>query len=123
MSMTMCNTAAAGSIATDATTNSIELTELVKGRDQALLDQVGPLVVRQSIALNIASIERIDAAGIAALVTLYSTACRYGHSFTVFNASPRVAKILSLVGLDRILLSQNAAQNSRSGRRLQCSAA
>ncbi len=67
--------------------------------------------------------ERIDAAGIAALVTLYANACQAGHSFTVSNAQPHVAKILALVGLDRILMSQNAVQISHSGAELQRSAA
>jgi anti-anti-sigma factor len=84
---------------------------------------MGPLVVRQSIALDLSTVERIDAAGIAALVTLYATACQAGHSFTVSNASPRVVRILALVGLDRILLSQNAVQSSHSGPELQRSAA
>jgi anti-anti-sigma factor len=84
---------------------------------------MGPLVSRQSIALDLTPVERIDAAGIAALVTLYTNACQAGHSFTVSNAQPHVARILALVGLDRILMSQNAVQSSQSGPRLQRSAA
>jgi anti-anti-sigma factor len=120
MTMTLCNRSAATAIAQE---NTIEITELVRGDDQVLLDRMGPLVVRQSIALDLSTVERIDAAGIAALVTLYATACQAGHSFTVSNASPRVVRILALVGLDRILLSQNAVQSSHSGPELQRSAA
>jgi anti-anti-sigma factor len=101
----------------------IELTELVKGHEHALLEQMGPLVSRQSIALDLTPVERIDAAGIAALVTLYANACQAGYSFTVSNAQPHVARILALVGLDRILMSQNAVQNPLSGPQLQRSAA
>jgi anti-anti-sigma regulatory factor len=53
-------------------------------------------------------VERIDAAGITALILLYGSACDSGHSFCVVNASERVARVLALVGLDAILLSHNA---------------
>jgi len=118
--MTICNNSAATAIAQDG---PIELTELVRGHEHALMEQLGPLVARQSIALDLTPVERIDAAGIAALVTLYANACQAGHSFTVSNAQPHVAKILALVGLDRILMSQNAVQSSHSGPRLQRCAA
>ena len=112
MTITMCEPTDALVIAADESTHAAEL---VRGHDQRLLDRVLPLVNRQSVSLDLASVERIDAAGIAALVTLYSTACQAGHSFTVSNASPRVAHILALVGLDRYLLSRNAAQNLHCG--------
>jgi anti-anti-sigma factor len=100
-----------------AADESTETAELVRGQDKQLLDRVMPLVNRQSVSLDLASIERIDAAGIAALVTLYATACQAGHKFTVSNASPRVAHVLALVGLDRYLLAHNAAQISHCGPR------
>ena len=84
-----------------------ELTELVRGNEQRLLERVAPLVRRQCVSLDLGSVERIDAAGIAALISLYGSAQDAGHSFTVMNASPRVAQILSLVGLERILLTPN----------------
>ena len=99
------------------------MTELVRGSEQRLLDRVGPLVRRQSITLDLGSVERIDAAGIAALISLYGSAREAGHRFTVTNASPRVAQILALVGLERILLSQNAVQTSHCAPRLVQSAA
>jgi len=120
MTMLFCDES---STTATAQAGSIELTELVKGHERALMEQMGPLVSRQSIALDLTPVERIDAAGIAALVTLYANACRAGHSFTVSNASPRVARILALVGLDRILMSQNAVQNSHSGPRIERTAA
>jgi anti-anti-sigma regulatory factor len=60
-------------------------------------------------------VERIDAAGIAALISLYSIASEAGHRFSVSNAAPRVAELLTLVGLDGILMSHNAEQTSHSG--------
>jgi anti-anti-sigma factor len=120
MTIAVLNESTATAIAQDG---PIELTELVKGHERALIEQMGPLVSRQSIALDLSPVERIDAAGIAALVTLYANACQAGHSFTVSNAQPRVARILALVGLDRILMSQNAVQSSHSGAQPQRSAA
>ncbi len=91
------------------------ITELVRGHDRDLLDRLAPLVCRQSLILDLHSVERIDAAGIAALISLYRYACEANHRFAISNASPRVAEILTLVGLDRILLSQNAVRGSHSG--------
>jgi anti-anti-sigma regulatory factor len=59
-------------------------------------------------------VERSDAAGIAALISLYWCADAAGNKFAVVNASAHVAEILALVGLDRILLSRNAAPNAQS---------
>jgi len=100
-----------------------ESAELVRGHDQWLLQRIMPLVYKQSLVLDLSPIERIDAAGIAALITVYATACQEGHNFTVCNPSRQVAKILALVGLDRILLSQNAVCTSHSGPSLTRSAA
>jgi anti-anti-sigma regulatory factor len=88
------------------------LTELVRGQDQLLLERYLPLVRKEPVALNFVSVRRIDAAGVSALVSLYTTANKAGHAFTILNASPHVAETLGLLGLDRILLSQNAVQSS-----------
>ncbi len=84
------------------------LPELVRGKEQGLLDQLGPIVLERTVTLDLAHVERIDAAGIAALITLYGSAHLAGHGFAVINVAPRVAEILSLVGLDRILVVQDA---------------
>ena len=83
------------------------LTELVRGNERLLLERILPLVKRRCVALDLHAVRRIDAAGIAALISLYRAACGAGHTFTVSNPSPHVAEILALVGLDRILKSQN----------------
>jgi anti-anti-sigma factor len=90
------------------------LTELVRGRELGLVEELTPLVRRRSVLLNLEPVERIDAAGIAALVSLYRIARESGHRFRVSNASSRVAETLALVGLDGVLLSQNAEQASES---------
>ena len=84
------------------------MTELVRGTEARLVERLAPVVRRRSVALDLGRVERIDAAGIAALITLYSDACKAGHRFSVKNLTPRVQQILALVGLDRILLEQDA---------------
>ena len=88
--------------------------ELVRGHEQILLERLTPMVRQQNVVLDLRQVERIDAAGIAALVSLYACARNTGHDFTVSNASPRIEEILALVGLDHILLSHNAVPNSPS---------
>jgi anti-anti-sigma factor len=95
-------------------TGQTELAELVRGSEQALLARFAPLVRRQSVTLDMSAIERIDAAGIAALISLYVGAREAGHCFTVVNPSPHIAEILALVGLERILVTRNLAVKSHS---------
>jgi len=85
-----------------------EMTELVRGDEQPLVQRIAPLLREQSVTLDLNHIDRIDAAGIAALISLYSTAREYGQTFSLINVSPRVGEILSLVRLDGVLLSHNA---------------
>lgn len=85
-----------------------ELTELVRGFDQLLLERMTPIARRHSLTLDFSSIRRIDAAGAAALVTLYCISSKAGHQFMVVNATKHVVETLTLVGLDTLLLQQNA---------------
>jgi len=82
------------------------LHELVRGQEHHLLNDLEPVVRQHSITLDMRQIERIDAAGIAALISLYGAAHAAGHQFTIINASHRVDEILQIVGLDRILISR-----------------
>jgi anti-anti-sigma factor len=91
-----------------------QFNELVRGQDRNLLETVGPLVRLQDIALDLSGVERIDAAGISALISLYASAGAAGHRFSVSNPTARVAHILALVGLERILVSHNAVRESHS---------
>lgn len=92
-----------------------DLHELVRGQDQCLVERMTPIVREQNVALDLSQVERIDAAGIAALISLYGRAQDAGNHFKVVNAAPRVREILALVGLDRILLSHIMVQNSHIG--------
>jgi anti-anti-sigma factor len=99
------------------------MTELVRGNEQWLLERMTPLASRQDVCLDLSSVERIDAAGIAALISLYGHAREAGHSFSICGASHRVAEILALVGLDRIFEYHNVVLNSQSGPYLERPAA
>jgi anti-anti-sigma factor len=83
--------------------------ELVKGQEQKFVDELQPLVRIQSVRLDLSSVERIDAAGLAAIVSLYCDACKTGHEFSVVNPSRHVARILEIVGLDRVLSAMESS--------------
>ncbi len=100
-----------------------EFTELVRGNEKLFLDRFTPLVRRQSVSLDLRPVERIDAAGLTALIKLYCAARDAGHNFAVENPSPHVAEILALVGLDRLFVSRNADEFLYLGVSLQESAA
>jgi anti-anti-sigma factor len=97
--------------------------ELVRDQVAQLLRHLTPLVRERNVALDLASVGRIDASGIAALATLYSSARAAGNSFRVTNPSARVAEVLSVVGLDCILLSHHVVRNSQCGGNMDRSAA
>ncbi len=84
------------------------MTELVRGTDHSLVAQFEPLVRRQSVTLDLRAVDRIDAAGISALISLYGLAHEAGHEFRLCNVPARVSQILALVGLDEILVSHVA---------------
>ena len=65
----------------------------------------------------------IAAAGIAALIELYTIACQEGHQFCVLNPMPHVAKVLAVCGLDRFLMSHNVELDSYSGQQIELTAA
>ena len=94
-----------------------EITELVRGNENALLERFMPLVRRQSVALDLEAVTRIDAAGLAALITVYCTARESGHDFTILNPSSHVAEILAVVGLDKILVAQHGGSFSNPASR------
>jgi anti-anti-sigma factor len=85
------------------------MTELVRGTDHRLVAEFAPVVRERSVALDLAGVDRIDAAGIAALISLYGCAREAGHRFALCNVSERVAEILTLVGLERVLVCHQVA--------------
>ncbi|HEV2325682.1 MAG TPA: STAS domain-containing protein [Terracidiphilus sp.] len=86
------------------------VTSLVRGAESHLLEQIMPIVRHRSVWLDLGCVERIDAAGIAALITLYRAARDAGRCFGVTNPNPHVREILRLVGLDRFLMNESSAE-------------
>lgn len=78
--------------------------ELVRGTEEQIVAELMPRVKQESLALDLSKVERIDAAGIAALITLYCTAVEAGREFYVVSPSARVLDLLRLVGLESILV-------------------
>jgi anti-anti-sigma factor len=100
-----------------------EVTEIVRGNEATLLERFAPMVRRQCVTLNLAAVTRIDAAGLAALITLYCDARQAGHDFKISNPSHHVAEILAVVGLDKLLVSQHAEDFSAFGTPAEATAA
>jgi anti-anti-sigma factor len=88
--------------------------ELVRGNEDRVQAELLPHVRQGSVALDLSQVERIDAAGIASLITLYCSAIEAGNEFYVVDPSARVLELLHLVGLDGILVSGNDVSNSGS---------
>jgi anti-anti-sigma factor len=123
MTTTILNPAGAAMDADGERRERTELTELIRGREEGLLAWLAPLVCRQSVTLDLSAVRRIDAAGVAVLLNLYTSAREAGHRFAVANPTHRVAEILGLVGLDRILVSHNVVRKPYSGHALSYVAA
>ena len=79
--------------------------ELVRGTEETILDRLQPAARQESIALDLSRVERIDARGIAVLITLFCTARQAGNNFTVVQPSSHVLELLRIVGLDSILIA------------------
>ena len=90
--------------------------ELVRGTEDRVLNELIPRVRRESVALDLSGVERIDAAGIAALITLYCNAIEAGTEFRVVDPSARVLELLRIVGLESILVADAQPAASASHR-------
>jgi len=100
-----------------------ETTEIVRGQEKGFLERVEPMVLCHSVELDLGPVERIDAAGVAALIRLYCIASHAGRQFTVANPRAHVAEILRLVGLDRVLMAGKAASERGTALGMELSAA
>lgn len=95
--------------------------ELVRGSEAELLAELMPRVKRESLALDLSGVDRIDAAGIAALIKLYCGASAAGTEFSVVAPSARVRALLKTVGLESVLVADGARRRTPSC--LECPAA
>ena len=84
---------------------SVAEQELVRGQEQSFIEELAPRGSRADRGARLCLVERIDAAGLAALITLYTDACKAGHTLTVrvpavmcgrsFSSSASTASLLS----------------------------
>jgi len=81
--------------------------ELVRGTEAQVIDALLPRVQQESVALDLSGVERMDAAGIAALITLYCASVEAGYAFSVVDPSPHVLELLHIVGLESILIVED----------------
>jgi len=65
-----------------------DFTELVRGNEDRLMSLMAPIVQEQDAVLDMARVRRIDAAGIAALISIYGRSRSAGHTFHVCNVTP-----------------------------------
>lgn len=84
--------------------------DLVRGSEVEILAQLLPRLQRESLALDLSTVDRIDAAGIATLIRLYCGASVAGNQFGVIAPTPRVRAMLQTVGLETILVADGAAR-------------
>lgn len=85
--------------------------ELIRGTEAQIVNSLLPRVREESIALDLSNVERIDAAGIAALITLYCTAIEAGTEFSVVDPSTHVLEMLRIVGLVPILMAEDQVRS------------
>jgi len=88
----------------------VNIRSLVRGAETELLEEIMPLLRRQSVWLDLSRVERIDGAGLAALIALYRAASEAGRCFGVTNPTPHAKEILCLVGLDKFLLNEDSEE-------------
>jgi len=100
-----------------------ETTEIVRGQEEKFLEQLEPILRNHSVELDLSPVERIDAAGIAALIRLYCDAAQAGRRFTVLNPRPHVFELLSIVGVDRVLIAEKAESARGAALGIELSAA
>lgn len=86
--------------------------ELVRGSECEVLDELLPRLKKESLALDLSGVDRIDAAGIAALIRLYCGASAAGTQFSVVAPSARVRAMLQTVGLETVLVADGSPRRA-----------
>jgi anti-anti-sigma factor len=97
--------------------------QLVRGEESEFVNEIAAQLHSRSVELDLSRVEQIDAAGIAALVSLYAQAHDLRRSLTIVAVSRHVKEILTLVGLEGVLLSHIVSAAPQSGPHLETVAA
>lgn len=77
---------------------------LVRGNEQAFVCDTLAALERANVLVDMSAVNALDAAGIGVLVTLQTAATAAGKRLYLIKPSKRAAEVLSLVGLDSMLL-------------------
>jgi anti-anti-sigma regulatory factor len=85
---------------------------LIRESAAQLVAQIGPLAAQRDVILDLSQVERIDAAGGTALLTLLTGARAAGHNLQVGSASAHVTEVLGLLGLDRVMFLADFAEQA-----------
>ena len=94
--------------------------ELVRGIESQVINDLLPRVKQESVALDLSAVPRIDAAGIATLITLYCSSVRAGTDFSVVAPSQHVLDMLRIVGLESILVANHNSDNRKQTTLADC---
>jgi anti-anti-sigma factor len=89
--------------------------EIVRGVEHGLVEEITAHFVAGNILLDLASVKRVDAAGISALLGLYQSAHNAGRRFALSSPSRHVKEVLEIFGLERLLVSRMVIDASHSG--------
>ena len=89
--------------------------EIVRGVEHGLVEEITAHFAVGNILLDLASVKRIDAAGISALLGLYQSAQNVGRRFALSSPSRHVKEMLEMFGLERLLASRIVVEASHSG--------
>jgi anti-anti-sigma factor len=82
--------------------------ELVRGKEDGFLSEALPFVEDAGLVVDMSQVTSLDAGGIGVILILRQVAEREGNLLVLTNPSPRVRQILRLVGLDAILVCNEA---------------
>ena len=92
---------------------------IVAGPERELLqDAVVGLADEHVITLDLAEVERIDAAGLGLLAFLQALGCAVGYELQLANPTPRVREVLELTRLESVLevSGTEEAEDTTAGR-------
>ena len=78
---------------------------LIRGCEASFLAELESRAVDSDLELDLGQVERIDAAGIGALLHLRALADQAGRRLSISSASRRATEVIRLVGLESVFMS------------------
>ena len=80
------------------------------------IDDMLMLTRPQSLILDLSCVDFMDSSGLGLIMGRYSLMEKRGGSMVIRNPSPRVKKILSLAGLERVIRVENRKETSNENK-------